>query len=134
MPQLRFKTVFHDAILAGRKTTTLRRWQNCRVGAGDRVYAPGVGWLVLDGVEEIEWDQLTEDDAKSDGFESLADLNRAIRRIYPKLDGDGKQWFKLRFHLHETAEIPDDPKSATRRELAAAVRAELDKAVQLNRS
>jgi hypothetical protein len=87
------------------------------------VTAPGVGELVLQEVEQIEWEKLTEADAMSDGFESLEELNRAIRRIYPNLEGDGKNWFRLKFK--PPAPLP----SGKRVRLASAVRKELDKAV-----
>ena len=124
--RLFFKKLYHGAILEGAKTTTLRRWRKCRVQAGDAVDAPGVGKLIVKAVEPIEWKMLTEADARADGFKSLAELNRAIRRIYPNLDGDGKSWFKLTFHLAKQAAGPAPP----RQRLAAAVRAELDKAVR----
>jgi hypothetical protein len=53
--------------------------------------------LVVQKVEEIEWESLTEADAVSDGFETLADLSAMIRKIYPDLAGDGKSWFRLKF-------------------------------------
>jgi uncharacterized protein YqfB (UPF0267 family) len=124
-----FKKPFHAAILDGRKTTTLRRWAKCAFKSGDRVDCPGVGVLIVKGVKQIQWSDLGEADAKSDGFESLAELNAAIRKIYPKLDanlgGDGKAWFKLTFRR----ESPHP-----RAELAALIRRELDKAVHGNRS
>jgi hypothetical protein len=125
MARILFKKPFHRAILEGRKTTTLRRWRTCRLRAGDRVFSPGVGELVLQAVEPIEWATLTDDDAVSDGFASLTELNRMIRRIYPNLDGDGKTWFRLRF---------GPPPNGKRHRLASAVRAELDKAVRGNGS
>ncbi len=124
MPQILFKKLFHRAILEGRKTTTLRRWKSCKLRAGDRLTAPGVGVLVVQKVEEIEWESLTEADAVSDGFQTLADLNAMIRKIYPELGGDGKSWFRLKF------KGPGAESVGKRRKLASAVQAELDKAVR----
>jgi hypothetical protein len=131
LAQLLFKANFKPAILAGRKTTTVRRWRECRLRVGQRVSAPGVGWLIIDGVQPIELDSLTEADAKSDGFDSLADLHRTIQKIYPDQQNDGKQWFKVRFSLegHAPAKGPNKAQRLIRHVLAAAVRAELDKAV-----
>src|SRR5580698_7452026 len=120
MPQILFKKEFKPAILKGRKTTTLRRWKKCNWKAGDRVNAPGVGVLVLHAVEPVEWSALTEADAHSDGFESLAELNKAIKKIYGDLRGDGKTWFRLSFKLASAGRM---------RQLAEALRGELDKAV-----
>jgi hypothetical protein len=125
MPMLRFKKPYQTAILAGRKTATLRRWRTCSLKTGDRVYAPGIGYLIMDAVDQMEWNALTQADAIADGFASLSDLDRAIRQIYPNLQGDGKSWFRLKFHL--------SPSSAME-QLASAVRAELDKAVRNNGS
>jgi hypothetical protein len=125
LPLIRFKKQFHDAIACGRKTTTLRRWRKCRWQAGDLLTAPGVGSLMLEAVEAVDWTSLTDADARCDGFESMAELNRVIRRIYPDMDGDGKSWFRLRFHQE---------RPSPRRQLAAVVIAELDKAVRGNGS
>jgi hypothetical protein len=125
VPQILFKKEFHAAILAGRKTTTLRRWRACKLKPGDRVRVPGVGELTLSAVESVQWADLTEADAKADGFESLAELNKVIARIYPNMADDGKAWFRIRFGA---------PKPTPMAQLAAAVRAELDKAVRKSRS
>jgi len=125
LPLLQFKKTFKPAILEGRKTTTLRRWRSCKWRPGDRVTTPGVGALVLESVDQVQWDMLTDADARADGFASLAELAATIRRIYPKLDGDGKAWFKLKFHCEAVG---------LRQKLAAMVRAELDKAVRGNGS
>jgi hypothetical protein len=123
--QILFKKEFHAAILAGRKTTTLRRWRSCKLKPGDRVRVPGVGELTLSAVESVRWEDLTEADAKADGFETLAELNKVIARIYPDMEGDGKAWFRIRFGA---------PPPSRMAQLAGAVRAELDKAVQKSRS
>ncbi|HUB24088.1 MAG TPA: ASCH domain-containing protein [Tepidisphaeraceae bacterium] len=136
MPQLPFKATFRSAILAGRKTTTLRRWRRCRLHVGQRVSAPGVGNLIIDGIWPIQFDSLTESDANSDGFDSLADLKRAIQKIYPQQQSDGKQWFKVQFHLESQPPpaAPNRAQTPIRKILAAAVRAELDKVVQASGS
>ncbi|MGA2230316.1 MAG: ASCH domain-containing protein [Tepidisphaeraceae bacterium] len=125
MPQLWFKKQFRQAILCGQKTATLRRWRKRRMTGGSRVHAPGIGWLILESVEPIEWDSLTRADARADGFASLKELAAAVRRIYPDMDDDGKSWFRLTFRLDS-----QDP----RLRLAQVVSAELDKAVRCNGS
>jgi len=85
----------------------------------------GVGWILLDSVEPVSWESLTSADAKADGFDSLDELSRAVRKIYPRMEEDGKSWFRIRFMLD-----PNDPM----RLLAAGVRRELDKAVRNNGS
>jgi hypothetical protein len=92
---------------------------------GDRVHAPGIGWLILDAVEAVDFESLTHADALADGFASLNELRRAVRRIYPRQDDDGKTWFRVRFRLEAIEPM---------QRLAARVRLELDKAVQNNGS
>ena len=46
--QLFFKKPLQEAIRAGRKRTTIRRWKTAGLRAGDRTYAPGLGWLRID--------------------------------------------------------------------------------------
>lgn len=106
MPQLFFKKVFWDAIRAGRKTTTLRRWAKCRIHPGGRVYTLGLGWLTIGNVEIIEFESLGEDDAKADGFDSLAELKKAIDKIYPDYQTDGKQWYRIYFTWDAKTVVP----------------------------
>ena len=99
MGQLFFKKPLQIAIVEGRKRTTIRRWQRPRVRAGQRAYAPGVGWLAIEWVEPIELGALRDEDAAADGFANLAELLRVLRELYPDLSSDGKQWFRVRLAL-----------------------------------
>jgi hypothetical protein len=111
MSLLFFKKPLQDAILAGRKVTTIRRWDRPRVKAGGRAWAAGVGWLAIDAVDPVELAELTDVDAAEDGFDSLAALLAVLRELYPAADeepnreatlpSDGKQWFRVRFRLTE---------------------------------
>ena len=105
--QLFFKKPLQDAIREGRKSTTIRRWNPARPGmrAGEVAYAPGVGWLAIEAVEPVDLDRLGEDDARADGFESLAALRQLLLALYPDHAADGKDWFRVRFRLR-TAEAP----------------------------
>lgn len=118
MGQLFFKKPLQDAILGGRKVTTIRRWDRPRVKAGGRAWAPGVGWLAVDEVDPVVLADLTDADAAADGCDSLAALLAVLRELYPAAGGggpsaaavgtpdradspsdDGKRWFRVRFHL-----------------------------------
>jgi hypothetical protein len=144
MPQLLFKREFFDAIRRGSKTTTLRRWKSCHIEAGDRVKAPGVGWLRIRICESVKLSQIKAADAKADGFDSLADLHAALDRFYPDQKGDGKSWYRLAFELEKPIAHSAEPAkaagkkktttNAVRKRLATRIRAELDKAVQRSRS
>lgn len=82
MGLLLFKKVFADAIRSGAKATTLRRWDRARCKAGQRVYAPGVGYLRVLEVAAVRLSSLTRADARADGFASLAGLRKALRELY----------------------------------------------------
>jgi hypothetical protein len=99
--KLAFLKAYRGLVSAGSKTTTLRRWKRPMVRAGQIVNSAGIGRLEIASVDRIEWANLTEGDARDDGFASLAELDRAVRRIYPRIDGDGRSWFKIRFRVFE---------------------------------
>jgi hypothetical protein len=148
MAQLLFKKCFVEAIRCGIKTTTLRRWASPpRARAGQRVFSPGVGWL---RVEAVEWlanlDRLTDADARADGFENVAAMKRALRRIYPDagaggdgdgadggvsgVGGDGRSWFKVTFQLAPAdAELTADPTAEPTTDLTADLTADLLRAL-----
>jgi uncharacterized protein YqfB (UPF0267 family) len=107
--RLYFKKRFHDAIRAGVKVATLRRWRACRVKPGQIVLAPGVGWLAIESAAEVIWEELTDADAVSDGFACMADLGRAIKRIYPDAGIDGRKWFRVLFRWEGPAATADAP-------------------------
>ena len=101
MSQLFFKKPYQDAIRAGRKTTTIRRWDRARVQPGKRAFSPGLGWLAIDAVDAVELEALDDRDAAADGFETAAEMRRLLRRIYPDAKRDGKHWFRVRFRVDE---------------------------------
>lgn len=127
MAQILFKQRFLDAIRRGEKTTTLRRWKSCRLQAGSRAKAPGLGWLNIHSCERIELKDLTEADALADGFKSLKELMATLAQIYPNCATDGREWFRVVFS-------PETPKTTpaqnARDHVARQIRAELDKAVR----
>jgi hypothetical protein len=146
MPLLLFKHEFFDAIRTGRKTTTLRRWKSCKMNVGDLATCPGFGKLRINECSPIKLGKLKESDAVADGFESLADLLRTLKRLYPDQKTDGKQWYRVGFTLESIASPPKTKKKsagktgksvkpippADKARLARRIRAELDKAVQRN--
>jgi hypothetical protein len=96
---LLFKKKFLAAIRLGEKTQTIRLWKHRRMRAGQRSYIPGVGYIRLTVVEEVELDRLTDADARPDGFES-ADLLRAeLAQLYPKQLAAGHRAYRIAFEL-----------------------------------
>lgn len=101
MGQLFFKKPLQLAIREGRKQTTIRRWPAHRpaLRAGQRVFSPGLGWLLIDSVELVDPAALCDEDAKADGFETAARLRRVLLSLYPGHAVDGKGWFRVRFSV-----------------------------------
>lgn len=79
---LLFKKQFLPAIRRGEKTQTIRLWKHRRMKAGQRSYIPGAGPIQITAVEEVQLDQLTDADARPDGFETAEQLRREINRLY----------------------------------------------------
>ncbi len=97
---LLFKKEFLPAIRQGRKRQTIRLWPYRRMRPGQRSYIPGVGPIRIVAVEPIRLEELTEEDARADGFESLEQLHQALRRIYAQADsGKNYQPYRVRFEL-----------------------------------
>src|SRR5687768_8981530 len=84
MGLLLFKKVFAEAIRSGRKRTTVRRWDRARVSPGKRAYCPGLGYLNIEAVEPVKWDELSEADAIADGFATLSEMKTTLLSIYPQ--------------------------------------------------
>lgn len=99
MGQLLFNKCFWKAIHDGTKRTTIRRWRTARLKAGQRAFAPGVGWLIIESVEQLDdLDALGDADARADGFETIDQMRQALAAIYPSQAGDGRQWFRVAFY------------------------------------
>jgi hypothetical protein len=94
---LLFKKKFLDAIRRGEKTQTIRLWKQRMMKEGQRSYIPGIGYIRIDQVEQVELETLTDSDAKPDGFTTAGELRDEIERLYgPKLKGDLRP-FRVRF-------------------------------------
>ncbi len=51
--------------------------------ARQRSYIPGVGYIRVKAVEQVELADLTDEDARPDGFDSADALRDEIDRLYP---------------------------------------------------
>jgi hypothetical protein len=96
---LLFKKQFLPAIRNGQKTQTIRVWKHRRVRAGQRSYVPGVGPIRITAVDEIQIDQLTDDDARPDGFETADQLRAEVAKIYPDQLAGGYRAYRIVFAL-----------------------------------
>jgi hypothetical protein len=98
-PMLLFKKKFLSDIRTGRKTQTIRLWKFRRMRPGQRSYIPGAGYIRLTAVEEVELENLTDADARPDGFESADALRAEIAALYPRELAGGYRAYRIVFHL-----------------------------------
>lgn len=99
---LLFKKKFLDAIRQGHKTQTIRLWKHRRMRAGQRSYIPGIGYIRVSAVEEVQLDELTDADALPDGFSTAEALRAELALLYPQQLADGHRAYRIRFELLET--------------------------------
>jgi hypothetical protein len=88
---------FFEDIRRGAKTTTLRFWRWCRTPAGSVHSVRGLGRLRIDSARAVEWGQLTDADARADGFGDLAALRAALESLYPPEKRQGRKLYQVRF-------------------------------------
>lgn len=96
---LLFKKKFLPAIRAGEKTQTIRLWKHRRMRAGQRSYVPGVGHVWVEAVEPVALADLTDEDARRDGFSSAADLRQELAHLYAAELAAGQRAYRVRFRL-----------------------------------
>lgn len=110
-PLLLFKKKYLDAIRAGEKTQTVRLWKHRRMKPGQRSYIPGAGYIHVDTVDEVELAELTDDDARRDGFATADLLRREIVQLYREQLTDGYRAYRVTFHTVERGDAVADAAS-----------------------
>ncbi len=115
---LLFKKKFLDAIRAGSKTQTVRLWKWRMMKPGQRSYIPGAGYIRIEAVDEVALRDLTDDDARLDGFPTAAALRHEIEQLYPQQLAAGHRAFRIRFTL-----LPPEVQSQMRASKRAATTA-----------
>lgn len=111
---LLFKKKFLPAIRAGEKTQTVRLWKHRRMRAGQRSYIPGAGYIQVDAVDQVELGDLTDDDARRDGFATAESLRTEIAHLYESQLTDGYRAYRVIFHTVEHDEARQQTPTATR--------------------
>ena len=88
LKHLEFKDKFRRQLLSGEKKATVRLHTTLREGDRVLIHCGGeiLGEGVVEKVEEKKPDELTEEDARADGFASLDELLEEIRRLYGEVD------------------------------------------------
>jgi hypothetical protein len=94
-----FKKKFLPAIRSGEKTQTIRLWKHRRMRTGQRSYIPGAGYIDVLAVDTIALDDLTDDDARPDGFASALELRTELAALYADELAAGYQAYRVRFRL-----------------------------------
>jgi hypothetical protein len=96
---LLFKKKYLAAIRSGRKTQTIRLWKYRRMRTGQRSYIPGAGYIRVTAVEEVQLHELSDEDARRDGFETAGQLRAEITRLYCEQLAAGHRAYRITFHL-----------------------------------
>ncbi len=94
---LLFKRKFLDAIRAGNKTQTIRLWKYRRMRTGQKSYIPGVGYILITLVEQVDLENLTDADAQPDGFATAELLRKELESIYGDKIAEGYRAFRVVF-------------------------------------
>ena len=79
---LLLKKKFLDLVRSGAKRQTVRVWPKRRLRAGQVEFVPGLGRVRVTAFEAVRPDDLTEEDARLDGFESREALLAELRALY----------------------------------------------------
>jgi hypothetical protein len=96
---LLFKKKFLAAIRSGEKTQTIRFWKHRRMRPGQRSYIPGAGYIHIDRVDEVHLAELTDEDARRDGFDSADALRTELAELYPQQLASGYRAFRVVFQI-----------------------------------
>lgn len=104
---LLFKKRFYEDIAAGRKTATLRYWRRPMVRPDSVHLVPKLGRVHIQDVIEKSLTELTEADARDDGFESLAEMASALEQMYDPDQREAKTLYQVRFRFIGDADPPE---------------------------
>ncbi len=94
---LLFKKKFLPAIRSGQKTQTIRLWKHRRLRSGQRSYIPGAGYIDILHIDEVSIADLTDEDARPDGFETAAALRAELDALYQDELASGYRAYRVCF-------------------------------------
>lgn len=101
---LLMKREFFDAIRRGEKTTTLRYWQRQHLNPGSVQFIQGLGELLINDVTQVNLSELTDSDARKNGFHNLLELDLTLDEIYTQEQRYSRELFLIQFTLIEKIE------------------------------
>jgi hypothetical protein len=80
------KKKFLDLVRSGAKRQTIRLWPRRRLRPGQIEFIPGLGRIRITAFEPVRPEDLTDEDARLDGFDSRDDLLAELKNLYgPRL-------------------------------------------------
>lgn len=97
---LLFKKKFLELIRRGEKTQTIRLWHHRRMKPGQRSYIPGIGYIAILVVDQVELDQLTDADAIPDGFPTADLLRQELLTLYADEMTRGFRAYRICFSVY----------------------------------
>lgn len=108
MKHLEFKDKYKELLKSGKKTATIRLYCNFKKGDEVFVHCGGeiIGKAKIIDIQEKKIEELTEKDAKMDGFNSLDELLKELRRLY----GNPEKVYiiKFKFNQFEKSIVPHE--------------------------
>ena len=98
MRHLEFSGNYRDLLLSGKKRATIRK-RISKLKEGDKVFVHCGGEIIgkarILSIEKKKIDEITDEDAILDGFNSRDELLNELRRIY----GDEDEFYVIKFEL-----------------------------------
>ena len=76
------KKKFLDLVRSGAKRQTIRVWPRRRLRPGQREFIPGLGRIRITAFERVSPEDLTDEDARLDGFASREALLAELAALY----------------------------------------------------
>ena len=103
---LLFERELHDAIRQGQVTVAFRNWDQPKVNPGKRYRAGAVGDVEIEEVTRVALSEMTEEDARAAGAQSLQDWRSRYLARNPRADLERGQAYRVRFrYLGNEAEL-----------------------------
>ena len=87
---------------------------------GQRSYIPGAGYIVIEAVDQVTLESLTDQDAVLDGFPTADALRAEIDHLYQDKATAGHQVYRVRFRVLDEADQEACRQEKEHRKRAAA--------------
>lgn len=91
---MQFTKQLREPVIKGEITCSIRVWQRPKVKV-DGQYKLGSGYVIVDKVRQIDFEDITPGLARKSGFASVPDLLRTA------IHGPGRNVYLIEFHYEE---------------------------------